>query len=162
MISFRELVRRRYVRRGVIVFAVATAALGSGVAYAAWTSSGTGSATTKAGTAQAPVVSGGAVTTGLLYPTGTATGTAAVVVQNPNPYPVLVSSVAPNGPVPAVGGCAQGTVTFTAQAPGTPIAAGGTATITLPNSVTMLASAANACQGAEFAIPVTVTIVSGS
>jgi hypothetical protein len=160
MISFRELVRTRYVRRGVIVFAVMTAALGSGVAYAAWTSSGNGSATTKAGTAQAPVVSGGAVTTGLLYPTGTASGTASVVVQNPNSYPVVVVNVAPNGPVPAVGGCGQGTVTFTAQAPGTAIAAGGTATITLPNSVAMLKTAADACQGVEFGIPVTVTIAS--
>ncbi|MEU0883470.1 hypothetical protein ABZ345_33095 [Lentzea sp. NPDC005914] len=160
MISFKELARRRYVRRGVIVFAVMTAALGSGVAYAAWTSSGNGSATTKAGTAQAPVVSGGAVTTGLLYPTGTAIGTAVVTVQNPNPYPVVVASVAPNGPVPAVGSCPASTVSFTAQAPGTAIAAGGTVTITMPNSVAMIANAANACQGADFAVPVTVTIAS--
>lgn len=162
MISFRELVRRRYVRRGVIVFAVVTAALGSGVAYAAWTSSGNGSATTKAGTAQAPVVTGGAVTTGLLYPTGTATGTAVLEVSNPNPYPVRVVSVAANGQVPAVGTCPAGTVTFTGQAPNTAIAAGGTATITLPNSVAMIANADTTCQGKEFTVPVTVTIASGS
>lgn len=160
MISFRELVRRRYVRRGVIVFAVMTAALGSGVAYAAWTSSGTGSATTKAGTAQAPVVSGGAVTTGLLYPTGTAIGTAVLEVGNPNPYPVRVISVAPNGPVPASGTCPASTVSFAAQSPNTAIAAGGTATVTLPNSVAMIANADTTCQGKEFAIPVTVTIAS--
>lgn len=160
MISFRELVRRRYVRRGVIVFAVMTAALGSGVAYAAWTSSGNGSATTKAGTAQAPVVSGGAVTTGLLYPTGTAIGTAVVTVQNPNPYPVRVVSVAANGQVPASGACPAGTVSFTAQAPNTAIAAGGTVTITMPSSVAMIANADTACQDKDFIVPVTVTIAS--
>lgn len=152
MISFRELVRRRYVRRGVIVFAVMTAALGSGVAYAAWTSSGTGSATTKAGTAQAPVVSGGAVTTGLLYPGGT--GDAVVTVSNPNPYPVIVTTVAPNGP-------ATCSVTFTQRAPGTALAANsGPVAITLTGAVSMGASAAHTCQGASIDIPVVVTIAS--
>jgi hypothetical protein len=152
MISFRELVRRRYVRRGVIVFAVMTAALGSGVAYAAWTSSGTGSATTKAGTAQAPVVTGGAVTTGLLYPGGT--GDAVVTVSNPNPYPVTVTSVGPNG-------AATCGVTFTQRFPGTALAAGSApVAITLTGAVSMAATAANSCQGAAIDIPVVVTIAS--
>jgi hypothetical protein len=152
MISFRELVRRRYVRRGVIVFAVMTTALGSGVAYAAWTSSGSGSATTKAGTAQAPVVSGGAVTTGLLYPGGT--GDAVVTVSNPNPYPVVVTTVAPNGP-------ATCGVTFSQRSPGTALAAGsGPVVITLTGAVTMSSNAANTCQGASIDVPVLVTIAS--
>ncbi|HEX7309446.1 hypothetical protein [Lentzea sp.] len=158
MISFRELVRRRSVRRGVIVLAVATAALGSGVAYAAWTSSGTGNATATAATATAPVVTGGAVTTGFLYPG--ATGTAVVTVRNPNPYPVVVSTVAPNGAVPAVGSCPASTVSFALQNPNTSIAAGATVAITLANSVSMIPGAVNACQGADFSIPVTVTIAS--
>ncbi|MGW4210217.1 hypothetical protein ACWEIJ_19670 [Lentzea sp. NPDC004789] len=152
MISFRELVRRRYVRRGVIVFAVMTTALGSGVAYAAWTSSGSGSATTKAGTAQAPVVSGGAVTTGLLYPGGT--GDAVVTVSNPNPYPVIVTTVAPNGP-------ATCGVTFSQRSPGTALAANsGPVAITLTGAVTMGSNAANTCQGASIDVPVLVTIAS--
>jgi len=152
MISFRELVRRRYVRRGVIVFAVMTTALGSGVAYAAWTSSGSGSATTKAGTAQAPVVSGGAVTTGLLYPGGT--GDAVVTVSNPNPYPVIVTTVAPNGP-------ATCGVTFTQRSPGTALAANSApVAITLTGAVTMSSNAANTCQGALIDVPVLVTIAS--
>ncbi|MDT7785902.1 MAG: hypothetical protein QOF58_4321 [Pseudonocardiales bacterium] len=152
MISFKELVRRRYVRRGVIVFAVMTAALGSGVAYAAWTSSGSGSATTKAGTAQAPVVSGGAVTTGLLYPGGT--GDAVVTVSNPNPYPVIVTSVSPNG-------AATCSVTFTQRSPGTALAAnGGPVAITLSGAVALGSNAANTCQGASIDIPVLVTIAS--
>ncbi|MFS8098354.1 hypothetical protein LFM09_14565 [Lentzea alba] len=152
MISFRELVRRRYVRRGVIVFAVMTAALGSGVAYAAWTSSGTGSATTKAGTALAPVVTGGAVTTGLLYPGGT--GNAVVTVSNPNPYPVTVTSIAPNGPAT----CA---VSFTERFPGTQLAANSTPTA-ITFTVSMGLNAANTCQGATIDVPVLVTIASGT
>ncbi|MGW6935793.1 hypothetical protein ACWGE0_37460 [Lentzea sp. NPDC054927] len=152
MISFRELVRRRYVRRGVIVFAVMTAALGSGVAYAAWTSSGTGSATTKAGTALAPVVTGGAVTTGLLYPGGS--GSAVVTVSNPNPYPVTVTSIAPNG-------TATCGVSFAERFPGTQLAAqSGPVAITF--TVSMALSAANSCQGAAIDVPVLVTIASGT
>ncbi|MFD9704153.1 hypothetical protein [Lentzea sp. NPDC059081] len=158
MISFKELVRRRYVRRGVVIFAVATAALGSGVAYAAWTSSGTGNATATAATAAAPVVTGGAVITGFLYPG--ATGTAVVTVKNPNPYPVVVSTVAPNGAVPASGSCPASTVSFATQNPGTPIAAGATVAITMAGSVSMISGAVNACQGVDFSIPVTVTIAS--
>ncbi|WP_329789927.1 hypothetical protein V1227_37965 [Lentzea sp. DG1S-22] len=152
MTSYRELVRRRSVRRGVIVFVAATAALGSGVAYAAWTSSGTGNATATAATAQAPVVSGGAVTTGLLYPG--ATGNAAVSVKNPNAYPVKVTSVAlvPGSALE----CALGFVT---SAPMTQIASGATATVELTGAVTM-GNADNSCQGKTFSIPVTVTIAS--
>ncbi|MFD4673209.1 hypothetical protein ACFWNN_26040 [Lentzea sp. NPDC058450] len=154
MISFRDLVRRRYVRRGVVVLAVATAALGSGVAYAAWTSSGTGSATTKAGTAQAPVVTGGAVVTGTLYPGGA--GDAVVNVSNPNPYPVTVTSIAPSPTVPATCG-----VTFAERFPGTSLAArSGAVAITF--SVTMASNAPNSCQGATIDVPVVVTIASGT
>ncbi|NGY65380.1 hypothetical protein G7043_41455 [Lentzea sp. NEAU-D13] len=152
MISFRELARRRYVRRGVIVFAVMTAALGSGVAYAAWTSSGTGSATTKAGTALAPVVTGGAVTTGSLYPGGT--GNAVVAVANPNPYPVTVMSIAPNGP-------ATCGVSFTERFPGTQLAA-NSAAVPITFSVSMALNAPNSCQGATIDVPVVVTIASGT
>jgi hypothetical protein len=152
MISFRALVRRRYVRRGLIVFAVATAALGSGVAYAAWTSSGTGSATTQAGTALAPVVTGGAVTTGVLYP-GTS-GNAVVTVSNPNPYPVTVTSIAPNG----AGTCG---VSFAERFPGTQLAA-NSAPVAITFSVSMALNAPNSCQGASIDVPVVVTIASGT
>ncbi|MET9230403.1 hypothetical protein [Lentzea sp. NPDC003310] len=152
MISFKELVRRRYVRRGAIVFAVATAALGSGVAYAAWTSSGTGNATATAATAQAPVVTGGAVTTGFLYPG--AAGNAAVTVKNPNAYPVKVTTVALTP-----GSALECTLGFITSTPMTPIAAGATVTVEMTGAVTM-GNADNSCQGKTFSIPVTVTIAS--
>lgn len=151
MISFRELVRRRYVRRGVIVLVAATAALGSGVAYAAWTSSGTGTATTKAGTAQAPVVTGGAVPTGLLYPGLSAD--AFVNVQNPNPYPVTVTSIAPLG-----SDCG---VTAIASNPGVQLPAQSAAT-SIKITVSMAPSAPSTCQGLTINVPVTVTIASGT
>ncbi|SES25554.1 hypothetical protein [Lentzea albida] len=152
MTSSTALVRRRSVRRGAVVLALTTAALGSGVAYAAWTSSGTGSATTKAGTALAPVVAAGAVTTGTLYPGGT--GDAVVTVSNPNPYPVRVTSIAPNG----AGTCG---VTFSERFPGTQLAA-KSAPVAITFSVTMSVDAPNSCQGATIDVPVTVTIASGT
>ncbi|MFD5830824.1 hypothetical protein [Lentzea sp. NPDC060358] len=151
MISFKELVHRRSVRRGVIVLAVTTAVLGSGVAYAAWTSSGNGSATTKAGTAQAPVVAGGAAPTGLLYPG--VTGEAVVTVTNPNPYPVTVMSITQNG--------TECGVTALTATPGTQLAAqGGQKSITI--SVKMALDAPGTCQGLAINVPVTVTIASGT
>ncbi|WP_410671672.1 hypothetical protein [Amycolatopsis sp. cmx-4-68] len=148
-------------RRGLVVTTVVGATLGGGIAVAAWTSSGSGTATAKAGTATAPTtgpVDASAITTGLLYPNSS--GTALIKITNPNPYPVKVTGIAANGTPTATGTCAGGNVGWTTQAPGTTIAAGATATLTLPNAVAMAQNADDACQGAVFTIPVTVTVTS--
>ena len=119
MTSLRDRLPRpsgRRVRRVAVVAAGLAIFGGTGVAYAAWTSSGTGVATAKAGAALSPTtttVPGTAITTGLLYP-GLA-GDAVITVNNPNPYPVKVATVAGNGAVTATGGigsCVNHTVSF--------------------------------------------------
>lgn len=153
-------------RRAVVVTAVVGATLGGGIAVAAWTSSGSGSATAKAGTATAPTtgaVDASAITAGLLYPGGT--GTAKLLVTNPNPYPVTVTRVAAGTGAPTgsggIGTCTTTGVSWRAdQTPGTAIAAGGSATLTLPGAVAMDAGADDGCQGAAFSIPVVVTVAS--
>ena len=157
-------------RRAVVVTAAVTATLGGGIAVAAWTSSSSGTATAKAGTAAAPTtgtIDGSAITNGLLYPGGPA-GTVKLLVNNPNPYPVVVTRVAAAGTGAPTGSGGSGTctttgVTFTTQNPVSQnaVPANGSATITLASSVNMLASSDDGCQGATFSIPVTVTVVSG-
>ena len=152
-------------RVGVVGALVLVALLGGGVAFAAWSSTGSGNSTAKAATALAPTtstVSGSALTTGLLYPTGT--GNAVFVVNNPNPYAVKVLAVAANGTVTAAGGsgtCTTTGVTLSSAAPATAVAANGSATVTLAGAAVMSNASDNGCQGATFTIPVTVTIESG-
>ncbi|WP_370963028.1 hypothetical protein [Amycolatopsis sp. cg9] len=148
-------------RRVLVVTAVVGATLGGGIAVAAWTSSGAGTAGAKAGTASAPstgTVDAAALTTGLLYP-GTS-GTALIRITNPNPYGVKVSGVTANGTPTATGSCPGSAVTWIAQQPNSVLAAGATATLTLTTAVSMASSADDSCQGAVFTIPVTVTVVS--
>ena len=138
--------------------------LGAGLASAAWLSSGGGTASSRAGQALPPtttVVPGTAFTTNLLYP-GTS-GDVKITVNNPNVYPVKVTSVAPNGAPTAAGGvgtCATTGVGLTAASPGTAIPAGGSATLTLAGAASMTSASETGCQNATFTIPVTVAITS--
>ncbi|EOD65665.1 hypothetical protein [Amycolatopsis vancoresmycina] len=155
-------------RRVLVVTTVVGATLGGGIAVAAWTSSGSGAANAKAGTASAPTtgaVPASAFAGGLLYPGGPA-GDAKILVNNPNPYPVKVTSVAANGTPTGSGGtgtCTTTGVSFATQTPttGNTVPANGSTTLTLANAVSMSTAADDGCQGALFAIPVTVTVVSG-
>ncbi|WP_439380019.1 hypothetical protein [Amycolatopsis lexingtonensis] len=148
-------------RRVLVVTTVVGATLGGGIAVAAWTSSGSGTAGAKAGTASAPstgTVDASALTTGLLYPG--VSGAALIRISNPNPYPVKVSSITGNGTPTATGGCPGAAVSWVAQQPNAPLDAGATSTLTLTGAVSMLPTADDSCQGAVFTIPVTVTVVS--
>ena len=155
-------------RRVLVVTTVVGATLGGGIAVAAWTSSGSGTANAKAGTAAAPTTGtllASAFTSGLLYPGGPA-GDAKILVNNPNPYPVKVSTVVANGTPTGSGGtgtCTTTGVAWVSQSPTTAnsVPANGSATISLPSAVTMSTASDDGCQGALFAIPVTVTVVSG-
>ncbi|MGZ5295148.1 MAG: hypothetical protein ACXWH5_14350 [Actinomycetota bacterium] len=150
---------------GTIVLGVALAA---SVAFAAWTATGTGSGYTQATTASAlSTVDVSASTTAQLYPGGT--GDVEIRVSNPNPYPVLVTSVSgsglPGGITSDTVGCSgAGTgLVFTDQTGLTiavPAAVGATpgeASETLTGAVAMTNASVNACQGATFAIPVTLS-----
>ena len=129
--------------------------LGS-VVFAAWLVTGNGNGAAQATTAANLIVTPG-TTTADLYP-GT-TGAVRVNVNNPNPFGVTITSIAANGAVTTTApGCTTTGVTFTAPTTtGQVIAAGATATLTLPNAASMSNASDNACQGATFSVPVTVS-----
>ena len=129
------------------------------VAYAVWTTNGTGEGYARATTAQAlTTVDVSATTVGDLYPGGQ--GDVILEISNPNPYDVLVTSVAGNGTITsnAGGACDAATgVTFTGQAVSVNVPAGSTAPVTLNNAASMDNTSDNSCQGAIFTIPVALT-----
>ena len=131
-----------------------------GLAYAAWTSSGSGSGYAKAGTAQQlTTVDVSANTSATLYPG--ADGDVRIKVSNPNPYPVRVTDVTGNGAITADAGhagCVTTGVSFTDQTGQTiDVAANGEAETTLTNAASMSNASDNGCQGAVFTIPVSLS-----
>lgn len=133
--------------------------LATGVAWAAWTSTGIGSAASGATSALAlTTVDAKALTSAQLYPGGT--GDVIVKVHNPNPFAVTVSQVLGNGAITSDKGatCDAATgLTFTGRSDlAVSVAAGGTTTITLTGAASMDTTSNDACQGAVFTIPVTL------
>lgn len=152
--------------RRIKILLAATMALvvaGVGIAVAAWLVSGTGSGSAKAGSLTSITVNS-ATATADLYPGGT--GKLFLNVTNPNNIPLKIVSVTAI-PDPSFTitsnqpGCGAADLTFTPQsglniALAAAPAAGATVAFDLPGAVSMPASAANACQGATFTIPVSV------
>jgi hypothetical protein len=143
-------------------------AIGAGLVYAAWTSSGSGSAYAKGGTAQAlTTVDVSASTAATLYPG--VTGDALVKFSNPNPYPVKVTAVSLNGtnanitPDSGHSACTTTGVSFANQSglsivvPAESGGTNGTVQSTLTGAVSMSSASIDGCQGATFTIPVTFT-----
>ena len=156
---------RRQVSRKAAVVTTVLAFATVGLVYAAWTTNGTGSGYAKAGTAQAlSTVDVSASTSATLYPGGPA-GDALIRISNPNSYPVTVTGVAGNGAItPDAGhsGCTTTGVTFTDQTGlNISVAANSSATATLSGAASMSNASLNACQGATFTIPVTISGASG-
>ncbi|WP_426997034.1 hypothetical protein [Pseudarthrobacter sp. N5] len=146
--------------------AILSLAIGTGGAYAYWTSTGAGTGSAANGTMQTVTVEAfvsGDSPQSTLVPEGTAE--TILRVTNPNPYTVQVYSVSPNGPATADSthtGCTTTGVTFTGTAaPTTPavyVAANSTALITLPGTAAMDSTSQSACQGATFHLPVTLAV----
>ena len=141
---------------GTLVALTATAA----VAY--WTSSGNGTASALAGTAQNPTTTAVATVGATLTPGNS--GDVTIKVNNPNSYAVKVTSVVnqAGGTITGSGGsCLNTAVTFTNQTGlSAAIAAGGNTTLTFTNAASMGANPDQGCQGATITIPVTVTVSS--
>ena len=139
-----------------------------GVAYAAWTSSGSGSATAQSTTSVDSVIAPG---TGAadLYPGAVSSVT--VTVSNPNPYPIMVSSISAGSSALVNTSCTAGTVTTDArptdaaglsQTGGSvkTIAAGGSGTYTL--TTRMAATAVDACKSQTFTLALTAAVTSNA
>jgi hypothetical protein len=161
---------RKRVSRKLAVLTTAVAVSIVGLVYAAWTTNGTGSGYAKAGTAQAlSTVDVSASTSATLYPGGPA-GDVTIRISNPNTYPVTVTGVSGNGTITADAGhasCTTTGVSFTDQTGLTinvPAKSGGVngeTQTTLSGAASMSNASVNACQGATFTIPVTLSGASG-
>ena len=152
---------RVFRKRNLIVTGVTlTVMTAVGFVYAAWTTSGAGSGYAKAGTGQSlTTVDVSASTGATLYPG--ATGDVKLQISNPNPYAVRVTAVSGNGTITADAGhsgCTTTGVTFTNQSGLTiDVPASSSTTTTLTGAAAMSNASLNACQGATFTIPVTLT-----
>lgn len=147
--------RRRFL---LLVGAVVALVLGlsGGAAFVYFTSSGSGSGTTNAGTVTLTTN----VTAGSgLYPGGSVGVT--VQLNNTSASAALtISSLSQNGSATiqtaGKGTCTSTVVTFTpGTLPATPIAAGSSANV--PGTVSMTPAALDGCQGTTFSIPLIAT-----
>ena len=135
-------------------------ALASSVAFAAWTTNGTGSGYAKATSAAnlTTVDASGSTFANQLYPTGT--GDLIVKITNTNSYQVTVTAINNgSGSITSDKGsaCDASTgVTFTNTAGSWVVPAGTTQTFTLANKVAMSNASDNSCQGAVFTVPVSL------
>jgi hypothetical protein len=148
-------------RRNLIAVSMTLIAMTAvGFVYAAWTTSGSGSGYAKAGSSQVlSTVDVSASTGATLYPG--VSGDVKLQISNPNPYAVRVTAVTGNGAITADAGhpgCTTTGVTFTNQSSLTiDIAANSSTTTTLTGAASMSNASLNACQGATFTIPVSLT-----
>jgi hypothetical protein len=161
-------VRRLIGRKRIVVPAVVVAVmLISTVAYAAWSATGSGSANASAANAQGLSISSPVAASGL-YPTGSVN--VSVQFSNPNSYAVTVTSVAQTSGQSitvdgAHSGCNASSVSFDNTAGASlsvRVPANSTASTTLSNAVSMSNAAVDACQGATFSVPLTLTGASSS
>ena len=136
-----------------------------GVTYAWFSAGGTGSGSATAGTLeQVSIASDVAVPDESLLPGHTAD--AALKLDNPNAYAVRLVSVVRDGSRPIVvtggSGCTaeNSGVSFVNQDPISITVAAQTAgqLVELEAATSMALTSANGCQGATFAIPVTITV----
>jgi hypothetical protein len=138
--------------------------VGTGIALAAWTVSGSGSGTAAGAGTQSLVIAGVAPAVGSLFPGGPA-GSVDLTIDNPNPYPVNVTSItwgAPNSPNTALcannnlsidaGASPSSTVNFTIPANTT------SPTEVVPGVIDMASTAPQGCANLDFTVPVTAVI----
>ena len=155
--------RKRTIVVGVAVLAVAVVAVGVGLG--AWSIGGTGNGSAKATTASSITLADAtAFTSADLYPG--ATGNLKLRATNPNPFPVRITAVSGNGTITSDKGAACDAATGVSLSNQTgltlDLAGGATATLTVPNAVSMSNASDNSCQGAVFTVPVSLTAVSNA
>ena len=136
----------RKTQKTAVVGGTVAVLLAGGVAFAAWTSTGSGTGSATAGSAVELTVAGNEATG--LYPTGTVAGT--VTVTNPNPYAVTISSIDFTGATTEADGCEASTVTVADLSGLSEVltASGGDHTFAV--EVSMSNDATDECQGATF------------
>lgn len=149
----------RTIKKTAVVGGTVLTLMGAGVAFASWTTTGTGSGAATAGSAGSLTVTGGSGVTGL-FPTGTKT--VSVTVSNNSPYKVAMDTITA-GTTTVTGNsgtCTASVVSTTDKSGLTDVldASGGPA----PSKVytftfAMTNAAEDGCQGATFSIPFTAS-----
>lgn len=140
---------KRTAKRSTVVGSVLALLLGAGVAFAAWTSTGLGSADVTASEAQDLVVTTSSPTG--LYPTGNVT--VSVTVANPNPYKVELESIVFVDTETAAVGCDATVVTAADLSDlGDVLPANSVTPVSNDVVVSMSNAATDECQNAEFTV----------
>jgi hypothetical protein len=157
-----ELIVANKFRLTATLLAITVVAVG-GATYGSWAvGSAAGDAYAKAVSAQDLTLSDGSATVADLYPGGT--GAVKITVTNPNGFAVTVTAVSGAGTITSDKGasCNSSTgVTFTdTTGLSQVVGAGATATFSLAGKAALSNGSANACQGAIFTIPVTLSATS--
>lgn len=164
----RLAARGYWPKRAVAIGMVSTAVIGSGVAFASWSASGTGTAAAKAGTASAVTgVTATTTTSGTLVPGSSVP--LVVNIHNPNAFPVTVTAITVSSGAPS--GAPGGNCTATSSGVTTTgVSATGLTLVVQPNSdntytsptnnVSMATTSDNSCQGGTFTWSATVTATS--
>ena len=146
---------KRGIRRKLVIgAALAAAATAGGLAFGEWLASGNGEGYAKSGVAQA-LTTESVQPSDTLYPGGKSD--LVLRIHNPNPFPVAVHSVMPNGPItsddPACDAAGHG-VTFSGAAVSYLIDGNSSHTYTITDALSMATTSANECQNRQFTIPV--------
>lgn len=150
--------RKLTTRTGTIAAATA-ATTAVGIAFAAWTTNGTGTGEAASRSAENLVVSP-ATTLDTLFPTGSSD--VAVTIANPNEYKVHVSSLTltSDGITASDGDCNAASVTYTTQdngGTGWDIDGDDSITLNLADAVAMSNAANDDCQGNTFTVNLMAT-----
>jgi hypothetical protein len=146
----------------LIVGVLVAVVLIGGAVFAAWLATGSGTGQATAGVAVDLVVSP-ATPDDLLYPGGSAD--VGLEITNPNPYPVLVTSIVGSGPITSgVAACDDpgNGVGFADQTGLWDVGAGEAVQIHLPGAASMALTSPEECQGESFSNPVTATGAAGT
>jgi hypothetical protein len=140
----------RKIQKISIVAGTVGVLMAGGIAFAAWTSTGSGTGTVQAGTEQGLTVDASDV--GTLYPTGTVD--IVVSITNDNPYNVTLDSITWDSVESDDANCDTSSVTSTDDATASDAIAAGD-TITRTFVVSMDDDADNDCQGDLFTLAYT-------
>jgi hypothetical protein len=169
--------RTKWTRRAGVLMAANAIVFAGGSAYAFWSANGSGTGSATAGSASG--VNGNVTTvsssSSLLVPGGSVP--LVVNVHNPNSFAVKISAVTlTNNQVPSsVGGSPKNSTTCTAAASAVTlnsaasqsgltqsITAGGDATVSLTNAVSMGTGSDDGCQNASFTFTTGVSVTAAS
>lgn len=145
-----------------LLLAVALLVALAGGALAWFTASGSGTGSGADGTVQPVTVqalAGGDAPSSALQPGGTAD--VILRLSNPNSFALTLTAVTGGSPITADGGhsgCTTTGVSFTSQSGLSITVPSGSSLVHLPGAARMDTTSSSGCQGATFAIPVTLSV----